>query len=95
MTADAVAAGVRDIIHRLVGPARVPAHAGLDTRLANGYWLDSVEMLEVVLECERQFGITFEASRDLTPEALATVDSLAAVVCRRLGELGVHVPDTP
>lgn len=77
---------VRAIVERVAGAARTPLGAGPQTRLQEGFWLDSIEMLEVVLECEQQFGIVFEETRDLTPEALASLGSLARLVTARLSE---------
>ncbi len=76
------------IVQRVAGPGRTPDGAGADTRLADGFWLDSMEMLDVVLACEQHFGIVFEEGRDLTPASLATVGHLAAAVCARLQERG-------
>jgi acyl carrier protein len=74
MTApEAVLRDVQVIVHRVAGPSRTPADAGPDTRLADGFWLDSMEMLEVVIACEQHFGIVFEEGRDLTPATLASV----------------------
>lgn len=79
-----VVAAVQAIVQRVAGPTRIPANADPDTRLADGYWLDSMEMLDVVLACEQQFAIVFEEGRDLTPESLETVRHLAAVVHARM-----------
>jgi acyl carrier protein len=80
----AVLARLADIIGRIAGPSRTPPSLGAATRLSTDLWLDSVEMLEVVLACEREFGIAFEESTDLTPQALETLGSLSDVVQARL-----------
>lgn len=77
---------VRAIVEGVAGAARTPPNVGPDTRLQEGFWLDSMEMLEVALACEQRFGIVFEESRDLTPESLATLGSLARLVSARVSE---------
>ena len=89
MTApDVIIHTVQAIVARVAGPSRTPEGAGPDTRLADGFWLDSMEMLDVVLACEQHFGIVFEEGRDLTPASLETVRHLASVVYVRLQERG-------
>ena len=75
---------VRAIIQEIVGPSRMPVGVDADTPLNDGVWLDSVEMLELILACEREFGIVFDGGGQLAPEALATVGSLANLVHTRL-----------
>ncbi len=87
-TPDVIVHGVQAIVQRVAGPSRTPEGAGPDTRLADGFWLDSMEMLDVVLACEQHFGIVFEEGRDLTPASLDTVRCLAAVVHARMQERG-------
>ena len=71
----------RALVLRIAGPSRAPAHSGPDTRLAEGgFWLDSVELLEVVVACETEFGIVFDAARDLTGESLETLGDLVELV---------------
>ena len=72
---------------RVAGPSRTPADSGPDTRLSGaGFWLDSIELLEVIVACEAEFGITFDAMRDLTGSALETLGSLADLVrSKRVG----------
>ncbi|MGC4081177.1 MAG: hypothetical protein QM736_03440 [Vicinamibacterales bacterium] len=55
---------VRAIVERVAGPACTPARADAATPLAQGYWLDSMELLEIVLACEEHFGIAFEEASD-------------------------------
>ena len=75
--------GVLEIVAGVVGAGRVPTQPGLDTPLRDGYWLDSMELLEVVIACEARFGIAFLEAVDLTPENLATVGTLVALIERR------------
>ena len=75
---------LRGVVARVVGPARVPAGAGADTPMADGgLWLDSVELLQVVLASEVEFGIVVTPGEDLVGDGLATLGTLAALVRTR------------
>lgn len=52
--------------------------------LSSGLGLDSVAVLELVMEVENQFGIVFQDS-DLSIDIFKTVGSLAEVVSQKLG----------
>jgi len=82
MTAcDPLRDAIRGIVERVAGPSRTPPDSGPETPLSGaGYWLDSVELLEVVLGCESEFSITFDPRSDLTPEAVATIGTLTELV---------------
>jgi acyl carrier protein len=72
---------VRALVARVAGPSRTPADSGPDTPLSEGgFWLDSVDLLEVVVGCEEAFGIAFDATRDLTRDAVETLGTLAALI---------------
>jgi acyl carrier protein len=72
---------IRRIVERVAGPSRSPEISGLDTLLSeSGFWLDSVELLEVAVACETEFGIAFDATTDLTGRAFETLGTLAALV---------------
>ena len=72
------------IVARVVGAPRVPANAGAGTFLRDGgLWLDSMELLQVVVACEAEFGITFEPAEDLLGDGLETLGTLADVIRRR------------
>jgi acyl carrier protein len=80
---------IRALVERVAGPSRTPAVGGPETPLSGeGYWLDSVELLEVVVACESEFGITFEATTDLTDAAFETLGTLTALI--RAKRAGVH-----
>jgi acyl carrier protein len=71
-------------VTRVAGTSRAPAESGTDTPLSEGgFWLDSVELLEVVVACESEFAITFDATRDFESDAFATLGTLAALVDRK------------
>ena len=72
---------LRALVARVAGPSRTPADGGPDTRLSGaGFWLDSIELLDVIVACEAEFGITFDATRDLTGSAVETLGSLADLI---------------
>jgi acyl carrier protein len=71
----------------VAGPSRTPPDSGPQTPLSGaGLRLDSVELLEVVVACECEFGIMFDATRDLadrtSPSDRDPVRDLAS--CRAL-----------
>ena len=83
---DALLDGVRSLVERVAGPSRTPPGCGPETRLSEGgfeldsFELDSVELLEVVVGCEEELGIVFDATRDLTHETLETLGTLTEVI---------------
>jgi acyl carrier protein len=67
------------------GPARTPGGLGPDTPLAGGgFWLDSVGLLELILACEREFGVELDPVADLDPASLRTVRALVSVLETKL-----------
>ena len=73
------------VVLRVAGPARTPADAGPDTPLgAGGFWLDSVDLVEVAVACEHEFALAFDGEIDLTRAALATARSLAELIASKL-----------
>ena len=79
---DAVLEALRAVVARVAGTRRAPpVTPGADTPLGEGgWWLDSLELLEVVVACEAEFGIVFEPGRDLLGGALDTLGTLAALI---------------
>lgn len=81
---DDVLARVQAIVTSVAGPGRVPADAGPDTPLGDdGYWLDSVDILEVILGCEEAFATRLDQEPDLTAEALESARTLADLIRKR------------
>ncbi len=81
MTGDSTVERIQAIVAGIARPDRTPPDAGTATPLGEGgFCLDSVDLLQVIVACEEQFGILFEPETDLTRETLRTVGSLAAVV---------------
>jgi len=77
---------VRTIVTRVAGAARVPADASPDTPLGDdGYWLDSVDLLEVILGCEREFGTPLDQEPELSTQALTSIRTLAELIDRKRG----------
>jgi acyl carrier protein len=87
MTGDSVIERVARIVIRAAGPTRTPHDPGPDTPLGEGgFWLDSVDLVEVVVACEEEFAVTFDGETDLTVESLSTVRSLSdLILTKRLG----------
>jgi acyl carrier protein len=61
-----------------------PAEIGDDEPLMESYDIDSVNLFEIVVGLEEQFGISFE-DEDFSVELFATVDSLAEYVENKRG----------
>ena len=82
---DPVLEGVLAIATRVAGPRRTPDDAGPDTPLTDGgFWLDSIDLLDLVMACEHEFGLRLDPNQDLAPDALRTVRTVADLVRRRL-----------
>lgn len=72
------------IVTGVVGDGRVPAEVDGDTPLMEGgLWLDSVELLEVILACETTFEITFKPAEDLLGDGLRSLGTLGDAIRRR------------
>jgi len=79
---------LRGIAADVVGPTRVPATVDADTLLREGgLWLDSLELLRVILSCEAKFGLTFAPDEDLMADGLRSFGTLAASIRRRSPQL--------
>lgn len=80
-------AQTRAIIERVAGPSRTPADSGPDTLLGDGFWLDSIELVEVVIACENEFGILFDKAGDLEAGAFDTLGTLTELVRAKVSAL--------
>ena len=81
MPAASVLERVRMVVARVAGPTRTPPADGPDTPLGDGgFWLDSVDLVEVVVGCESEFEVSFEGEADLTKESLHSVRTLAELI---------------
>ena len=76
---------LRCIVAGVVGPKRATAvDMTTDTPQGEGgLWMDSVELLEVIVACETAFGIIFEPAKDLVGDSLDTLGTLAALISAR------------
>ena len=75
---------LRELAARIIGAARMPADTNADTPLGEGgLWLDSMGLLELIVACEDEFGITFEPGEDLAGHELDTLGTFAKVIERR------------
>jgi acyl carrier protein len=82
---DPVLARVEAIVSGIAGSGRAVPSPGPQTPLgAQGYWLDSVDVLEVILACEHEFGVQLADAGDLTGETLASLGTLTDLVRRKL-----------
>jgi acyl carrier protein len=81
VTRPPLAERVLAVVAAVAGPSRTPPHPAPDTPLGeDGFWLDSVDLMEVVVACEKEFGVIFEGETDLTREAMRTAGTLAALI---------------
>ena len=77
---DPIVRRVQAIVAGVAGP-RAPVDATADTPLGeDGFWLDSIATLELIVACEEEFGVVFDGHSELTDAALRTVRSLAELI---------------
>jgi acyl carrier protein len=70
---------VMGIVVSVAGPSRTPPGAGPDTPLWNdGFWLDSIALLQIAVACEAEFG--FDPTSEIPPDTPVTARALAAIV---------------
>jgi acyl carrier protein len=80
-----VLARVLEIVLRVAGPHRTPPGAAEDVALGEGgFWLDSVELLEIVVACEEAFAVALDPDADLTREGLRDARALASRIAAKL-----------
>jgi acyl carrier protein len=79
MTTPVSLEGLQALVGRVAG--FTPPDAGPDTPLIDGgFWLDSVRLLEAIIECEVEFGVTFDPESDFSEARLTTVGALFALL---------------
>jgi acyl carrier protein len=82
---DALHTEIKEAIVRSLRLPMKPDEIGDDTPLFDeGLGLDSIDVLELVLELERSFGVTI-ADQDTGVKVLRTVDTIAAYVTANRG----------
>jgi acyl carrier protein len=80
---------VQAIVARIAGAHRSLAGVGPDTPLTEGgLWLDSVHLLETIIECEEAFDLVFDPETDFTDQTLRTVRTLFDLIRATLLRLG-------
>jgi acyl carrier protein len=77
----AVLARILDIVARIAGPDRTPPDATASTRLwGGGFWLDSIDLLDLMLGCDAAFGPVFQSAPRSVMAGIKTVGDLVAIV---------------
>ena len=75
---DDVVERVTAIVSGIAGSHRTPPKVDPTTPLVDGgFWLNSVDLLEVIIACEAEFNVALDAAVDLTTRDLGTIGSLA------------------
>jgi acyl carrier protein len=75
---------VLEIVLEIAGPNRKPADPGEGTRLSGGgFWLDSIDLLELMLACDRAFGPVFGARPGPGMAHVETVGDLVTLIEER------------
>ena len=85
MTDDPVFLRVVDILRQTAGPHRAVPIVEPSTLLSGGgFWLDSLDLVSVMLHCEEVFGDVFGKARDplSLAESLRTVGELVSAIHR-------------
>lgn len=80
MSEPEIVSAVLAIIEQVSGKERTPRDVGPATPLGDGSWLDSVELVEVVVACEQAFGVVFDDASELESGALETLGALAGTI---------------
>ncbi len=81
---DSTLSRVLDIVTRIAGPTRQPPGPGPETRLAGGgFWLDSIDLLELMLACDETFGPVFGGAGGSRLAKIETVGDLVAAIRER------------
>jgi acyl carrier protein len=69
------------ILTRVAGPDRTPDRVGPETPInEGGFWLDSADLLEVVLACEVAFSVDLDPSAFFADGSALTVTRLMDAV---------------
>lgn len=83
---DPILSRVLEIVIHVAGPNRKPADPGARTRLSGGgFWLDSIDLLELMLTCDQAFGPVFGAKSGPAMAHVETVGDLATLIEERSG----------
>ena len=78
---DSILARVLDILAEIAGPNRRPPDPGTCTPLwGGGFWLDSIDLLDLMFACDAAFGSIFESAPRSVMAEIRTVGDLVAVI---------------
>jgi acyl carrier protein len=81
---DPVLPRVLEIVAAIAGPNRRPPDPGARTRLAaGGFWLDSIDLLELMLACDEAFGGVFDGASGSAMAHVETVGDLVTLIEER------------
>ena len=81
MSSDADVARLLEIVTEVAGPDRTPERASAETPLnEGGFWLDSADLLEVLLGCEAAFSVTLDPTAILPEGPTLTVARLMRAI---------------
>lgn len=81
MTNDPILDRVLAITVSLSGPGRTPPDADPDTPLGDeGFWLDSLDLLDLIVACENEFATVLDEASGLREDALVSARTLASVI---------------
>ena len=81
---DAVLSRVLRIVTEIAGPNRRPADPGARTRLSGGgFWLDSIDLLELMIACDQAFGPVFDAESGPAMAHVETIGDLVTLIEER------------
>jgi len=81
MSEQADVARLVEILTEVAGPDRTPERVSADTPLnEGGFWLDSADLLEVLLGCEAAFSVNLDPSTILPEESELTVARLMRAI---------------
>lgn len=70
----------------VAGADRVTGEPRADCPLgSNGFWLDSIDLMDAIIACEEAFGITFALDTDFDASRVRTVGDLVSLVKARGG----------
>lgn len=79
---------VREVIEQIAGKERTPRDVGPATPLGDGSWLDSVELVEVLVACEEAFGVVFDDANEIDSGGLETLGALVQLIQAKLAKAG-------
>lgn len=81
LSTDTTLARLLDIVVQISGPSRVPPDPEASTPLwGGGFWLDSIDLLDLMLACDAAFGPVFASAPRSVMAGIKTVGDLVAII---------------